>query len=91
MRELFLGTRLIGATADELSYRTRLAARLYEEQLLDRDHYVDWMLSGLENSPLSKLPMWILLVQLYWKDLLSLRKSGRRFVTALLSHFTNVS
>lgn len=30
--------------------------------------------------------MWMLITQLYWKDLLKLRKYGRRLVTALISH-----
>lgn len=32
------------------------------------------------------MPMWILIAQIYWKDLLRARKYGRRLVFALLSH-----
>lgn len=35
--------------------------------------------------------MWMLITQLYWKDLLRLRKYGRRLVTALISHHHLVS
>jgi mediator of RNA polymerase II transcription subunit 12, fungi type len=47
---------------------------------------MDWLLSTLEASSYARLPMWILVVQIYWKDLLSLRKYGRRLVTCLLNH-----
>lgn len=70
--------------------RIRLATYLYTEQLLDRDHYLEWLLSGVESSPQSKLPMWILILQLYWKDLLRLRKTGRRLVTSLLNHLSAI-
>ncbi|OLN86032.1 Mediator of RNA polymerase II transcription subunit 12 [Colletotrichum chlorophyti] len=68
----------------------RLATHLYAEQLVDRDHYMDWLVSGLENSTQSKLPMWILITQIYWKDLLCLRKYGRRLVNALLGQLNAI-
>ncbi|KAL2015051.1 hypothetical protein VTK56DRAFT_6423 [Thermocarpiscus australiensis] len=70
----------------KVHYITRLAAHLYAEHLLDRDHYSEWLVSNLENSSESRLPMWMLMTQMYWKDLLKLRKYGRRLVTALVSH-----
>ncbi|KAJ0166537.1 Mediator of RNA polymerase II transcription subunit 12 [Colletotrichum tanaceti] len=74
----------------KVQYAIRLATHLYAEQLLDRDHYMDWLVSGLENSTQSKLPMWILITQIYWKDLLRLRRYGRRLVNALLSHLYTI-
>ena len=72
-------------------YRIRLATHLYAEHLIDRDHYMDWLVAGLENSNHAKLPMWLLIVQIYWKDLLKLRRHGRRLVSAILNHHTLVS
>ncbi|CAM1502152.1 Fc.00g041360.m01.CDS01 [Cosmosporella sp. VM-42] len=69
-----------------VTYAIRLATNLYSEQLLDRDHYLDWVVSGIENSHQSRMPMWLLIAQIYWKDLLRSRKYGRRLVFALLSH-----
>ncbi|SPN99782.1 related to SRB8 - DNA-directed RNA polymerase II holoenzyme and Srb10 CDK subcomplex subunit [Cephalotrichum gorgonifer] len=74
----------------KVTYAIRLATNLYTEQLLDRDHYMEWLLSGVENSTQDKLPMWILVLQLYWKDLLRLRKTGRRLVTSLLNHLSAI-
>ena len=71
--------------------RIRLATNLYSEHLLDRDHYLDWVTAGLENSHQAKMPMWILIAQIYWPDLLRSRKHGRRLVIALLAHLDIVS
>lgn len=51
---------------------------------------MDWLVSGLETCSQAKLPMNLLIVQIYWKDLLRLRKYGRRLVSALLSQYTAV-
>uniref|UniRef100_L2FRK6 Mediator of RNA polymerase II transcription subunit 12 n=1 Tax=Colletotrichum fructicola (strain Nara gc5) TaxID=1213859 RepID=L2FRK6_COLFN len=74
----------------KVQYAIRLATHLYAEQLLERDHYMDWLVSGLENSTQAKLPMWILITQIYWKDLLRLRRYGRRLVNALLGHLNTI-
>jgi mediator of RNA polymerase II transcription subunit 12 len=71
--------------------RIRLATHFYAEHLLDREHYMDWLVSSLENSPQMRLPIWLLITQVYWKDLMQFRKYGRRLTTALLSHFAEVS
>lgn len=69
-----------------VTYAIRLATHLYSEYLIERDHYMDWLVSGLENSNQARLPMWLLILRIYWQDLLRSRKIGRRFVTAVLSH-----
>jgi mediator of RNA polymerase II transcription subunit 12 len=58
---------------------------------LDRDHYLDWVMTGLETSPQAKMPMAILITQIYWSDLLRSRKHGRRLAIALLTQLDNVS
>lgn len=78
------------ALADNINHRIRLATNLYSEHLLDRDHYLDWIMSGLESSPQSKMPMWLLIAQICWVDLLRLRKFGRRLVFTLLTHLQTV-
>lgn len=69
----------------------RLAAYFHTEYLLDREHYMEWLVSSLENSPQDKLPMWLLITQIYWKDLLKYRKHGRRLSAALLGQLIDVS
>ncbi|OAA55694.1 RNA polymerase II mediator complex component Srb8 [Cordyceps fumosorosea ARSEF 2679] len=73
-----------------VTYSIRLATVLYSEHLLDRDHYLDWIVSGLENSSQAKLPMWILIAQICWTDILRSRKPGRRLVFALLNHLNTI-
>jgi mediator of RNA polymerase II transcription subunit 12, fungi type len=58
--------------------------------LLDREHYMDWLVSSLENSPQARLPIWLLITQIYWKDILQSRKFGRRLSTALLNQWAEV-
>lgn len=70
--------------------RIRLSAHFHAEYLLDREHYMDWLVSSLENSPQGKTPIWLLITQIYWKDLLQYRKYGRRLSAALLGHFSEV-
>ncbi|TWU76992.1 RNA polymerase II mediator complex subunit [Metarhizium rileyi] len=74
----------------KVTYAIRLATYLYSEQLLDRDHYLEWIVSGLEDSPQSRIPMWILIGQIYWIDLLQSRRCGRRVVFALLNHLNTI-
>ncbi|KAF2968994.1 hypothetical protein GQX73_g4565 [Xylaria multiplex] len=86
---------VIGAFLEEdwkakVTYAIRLATHLYAEHLLDRDHYMEWLISSLETSNEAKLPMWLLLIQIYWKDMLKLRRHGRRLATAMLSHHCSI-
>ncbi|CAI4211002.1 unnamed protein product [Parascedosporium putredinis] len=41
----------------KVTYAIRLATNLYTEQLLDRDHYMEWLLSGLETTPTPNFPL----------------------------------
>ena len=68
-----------------------MATNLYAEHLLDREHFMEWLVQSFENCEQSKLPMWMILTEIYWKDLLKLRKYGRRLVTTLVRHHHEVS
>ncbi|KAI1436400.1 transcription mediator subunit Med12 [Xylaria sp. CBS 124048] len=74
----------------KVTYAIRLATYLYAEHLLDRDHYMEWLVSSLETSSEAKLPMWLLIVQIFWKDMLKLRRHGRRLATAMLNHHCSI-
>jgi len=86
---------VVGAFSDndwkaKVQYAIRFATHLYAEHLLDRDHYMEWLVAGLENTTQSKLPMWLLISQIYWKDLLRLRKYGRRLVCSIVNHYNAI-
>ena len=72
-----------------VDYAMRLARHLSSAELLDKDHYSEWLVSGLENSHLTKLPLWMILTQIHWRDILRPRKHGRRLVSAILNHLSN--
>lgn len=69
---------------DKMDYTIRLASQLYTERLLDQEHYLDWLLACLEGTEAERLPIWFLLVQIYWQDLVAVRRRGRRLAEALL-------
>jgi mediator of RNA polymerase II transcription subunit 12, fungi type len=51
---------------------------------------MEWLVQGLENSDQAKLPMWMIITEIYWKDLLRFRKYGRRLVATLVRHYHEV-
>ncbi|KAA8576046.1 hypothetical protein EYC84_006209 [Monilinia fructicola] len=69
-------------------YAIRLAAHFHSECLIDREHYIDWILSSLEATSQPKLPIWLLISQVYWEDILKYRRFGRRLTTTLLNRFS---
>jgi hypothetical protein len=81
---------ILGLDTELTTCSVRLANHIYAEHLMDRDHYMDWLLDSLEKSPQSKLPIWVLLLQIYWKDMLRLRRTARKLVTILLYHLHEV-
>jgi mediator of RNA polymerase II transcription subunit 12 len=70
----------------KVDYVLRFSSHLFSEQLLDQDHFLDWVVMSLETAPLEQLPIWLLLLQIFWKPLLSSRKRGARIATGLLVH-----
>jgi mediator of RNA polymerase II transcription subunit 12, fungi type len=68
-----------------------LSARLYNEHLVDQDHYLAWILSSLEASNLDRLPVWLSITQSYCEDLSRHRKTGRQLVGLLLERLRRVS
>ncbi|KDB21210.1 hypothetical protein H109_06874 [Trichophyton interdigitale MR816] len=66
------------------AYAMRLSGRLFLEQLLDQDSYLEWFLGSLHASNLDMLPVWLSTIGVYWKNLTSYRKRGRRLAQILL-------
>jgi mediator of RNA polymerase II transcription subunit 12, fungi type len=75
----------------KIHYAIRLSAYLYNEQLLDQEHYLDWVLSSFDSSPPEKLPFWLLLVQTYWKHLVATRKRGRKLAEHIFARMESIS
>ncbi|KAL8792612.1 MAG: hypothetical protein Q9195_004835 [Heterodermia aff. obscurata] len=68
----------------QMNYGLRLASHLASENLLDQDHYLNWVMSSVENSTLDSLFIWILMGQTHCEGLLQQRQHGRRLVQVLL-------
>ncbi|KAF2228785.1 hypothetical protein EV356DRAFT_497442 [Viridothelium virens] len=74
----------------KMQYGTRLATQIFEERLLDREQYLDWLLTSLETAKHQQIPMWLLLAQIYWRYLVSNRQRGKRLAEALLGHLDSI-
>ncbi|KAI0996424.1 Mediator of RNA polymerase II transcription subunit 12 [Podosphaera aphanis] len=86
---------IIGACGEtdfkaKICYAVRLATHFHAECLLDREHYMEWLVSSLESTPQARLPVWLLVTQIYWKELLRYRKYGRRISNALLNQLAEI-
>ena len=69
----------------------RLVAGLHDQDLLDEEHYRDWLTQGFRSANLDILPFWLLIVQLHRSGLYEQRSHGQQITTALLEHFHKVS
>lgn len=69
----------------DIQYAVRLSTRLYLENLLDRDHYLEWVVKSLSASDLAHVPFWLLLSQIYTKDLARFHRRGNRLAEGLVS------
>ena len=70
----------------KMDYAVKLATALYSEKLLDLDYYLDWIVSSLAESTSERLPIWIIITQIHWKDLTMFGRRGRRLAEGILEH-----
>lgn len=68
-----------------------LGTRLYNENLLDREHYLDWLVKTISKSATDRLPIWLLLLHIHAKELGLFRKRGRLLAVTILDHLSAVS
>jgi len=75
-----------------ITYSLQLATCLYKEHLLDDDHFLDWILHGLDSCPTERLFIWLLVVSVshYWNGITSCRRRGKRLAETLLNHVGKV-
>jgi len=76
---------------DDFRYCTQLCIRLYQENLLDRDHLLDWIVTSFADCKLELLGAWLPLVQLLQLDLMRFRKRARNLAGAFISRFKELS
>jgi mediator of RNA polymerase II transcription subunit 12, fungi type len=68
-----------------MNYAVKLATSFFAEKLVETDHYLDWIISSFTEATLEKLPIWIIMVQIYWKELGRVIPRGRRLAEGILS------
>ncbi|OJD27562.1 hypothetical protein ACJ73_01041 [Blastomyces percursus] len=68
----------------KISYSIRLSARLFLDHLVEQDHFLEWFLMSLDNSSVDSLPVWLLMVGIYWANIVRYRKRGKRLAECLL-------
>lgn len=68
---------------DTMNYGLQLVAHIYAESLVDKSHFLEWIISSLQAASSHKLPIWILITQMYWNEMPSYRKFGKNLAVAL--------
>ena len=89
MRTPYLGSYFFSAVILIL-HRVSLTSRLFFERLLDHDQYLAWFLLSLEAASLNTVPVWILMLGIYWNNIMRYRKRGRRLAEVLLEKLRQV-
>ncbi|CAI7575268.1 unnamed protein product [Penicillium glandicola] len=68
----------------KMTYAVGLTARLFSENLLDHDHFLEWFLSSFEAASIGTVPIWLLMLGIYWNSVMRYRRRGRRLAELLL-------
>lgn len=70
-----------------VEYALRLVTRLYLENLLDRDHYLDWIVRSFDLAEVKHLPFWLMMVHVCKQDIGSYRRRARRLAEAMITQY----
>lgn len=65
-------------------------AALYQECLLEEDHFLDWVLKNLESCPSERLSIWSMVAALYGSGLAATRRRGKRYAGTILRYIAEV-
>ncbi|KAI9829413.1 MAG: hypothetical protein M1819_006350 [Sarea resinae] len=74
-----------------VTYVIRLSSQFYAECLLDKRQYLNFILKSLEGSTPDTIPIWLLILQIYWEDMIRDRRYEKRLGEALLSKLHKAS
>ena len=73
-----------------MTYRLRLLVHIHAEQLINPEHFFEWMMASFSSSQPETLPVWFLVVEIYLDEIRRFRFRGRRLAAALLGHLQKV-
>ncbi|EXJ80789.1 hypothetical protein A1O3_07073 [Capronia epimyces CBS 606.96] len=74
-----------------IQYALHLTTRLYMEHLLDRDHYLDWIVRSFHLADLGHTPFWLMVMHIHQEDICHFRKLGGRLAEVLVEKFELVN
>lgn len=69
----------------------RLVTYLYSERLVNQDQYLEWTTSSLRSCDLDSVPVWLLVAQINWKEILRYRQRGKHLTEAILIQLSKVN
>jgi mediator of RNA polymerase II transcription subunit 12, fungi type len=64
---------------------------LYAEQLIDQATFLKWCLGFTEKSAIEVSPIVVILIGIFWDDLIARRATGRKLTELLLDKVDMVS
>ncbi|KAF4548495.1 Transcription mediator complex subunit Med12-like protein [Elsinoe fawcettii] len=73
-----------------IKYVIRLVTALVDEDLLDREYFLNWTTTSFATASLDLLPIWILMVQICWRHLCRIHTRGRQLGEAILAQLDNL-
>ena len=73
-----------------MSYALNIVTRLYQENMLDKDCFIEWLTTSLSKSKLDMLPVWLTVSRSFLEDIVRLRRYGRIMSEALLQKLEEV-
>jgi mediator of RNA polymerase II transcription subunit 12, fungi type len=73
-----------------VTFSLRLVTYLYSERLLSQDQYLQWITSSLQNCGFDSIWVWLLVAQIYWKEILRYRQRGKLLAQAVLIQLSKV-
>ncbi|KAK9366998.1 hypothetical protein V1509DRAFT_627935 [Lipomyces kononenkoae] len=74
-----------------MDYVIRLASHLYSEDLIDRNLFLDWTITQFEKSSPERIPIALLLVRIFWLDMVTHPVRSRKLAEVLLHHIKSIS
>lgn len=88
--EAHVEQRTIPDWKSNIQYALRLITRLYLESLLDRDHYLDWIVQSFASADIDHTPFWLMIVHLYKQDMSCHRRRGKKLAEALIDKYQSL-
>jgi len=70
--------------------RLRLVTYLYAEQLIDQTTFLKWCLTFTEKSSIEVSPIIVILIGIFWDDLIARRATGHKLTELILDKVDQV-